>query len=71
MVGLASQLRDILQKAKKGIPAERGIMEGENYVRIGNMTYPAAVAVDLNLMGGDPVWCQVTDGGAQAVIVGQ
>ena len=71
MVGLATMLRDLLEKARKGIPAERGIMEGTNYVRVGNTTYPAALAVDLNLLGGDPVWCQLTDNGAQAVIVGE
>lgn len=70
MVGLAIQIRDALAAAKKGIPATLGIMSGEDYVKINGTTYPAHLAVDLDVISGDPVWCQVTDGGGGAVIVG-
>ena len=70
MVGLAGLLRDILEQSRRGIPAERGIMQGKNYVLVGSMTYPAALAVDLDALDGDAVWCQVTDDGTKAVIVG-
>lgn len=70
MVGLAGLLRDILEQSRRGIPAERGVMQGKNYVLVGSMTYPAALAVDLDALDGDAVWCQVTDDGTKAVIVG-
>lgn len=70
MVGLAGLLRDILEQSRRGIPAERGVMQGHDYVLVGNMTYPAALAVDLDALDGDAVWCQVTDDGTKAVIVG-
>lgn len=70
MRGLGELLRDLLDKARKGIPAERGIMQGAGYVSIGTMTYPAVRAVDVDALDGDAVWCQVTDDGTKAVIVG-
>ena len=70
MVGLATTIRDALEKARKGVPAERGIMSGGGYVSIGTKTLPAHLAVDIDVQGGDAVWCQVVDDGMSAVIVG-
>lgn len=70
MVGLATTIRDALDAAKKGIPAERGIMSGTGYVSVGTKTLPAHLAVDIDVQGGDAVWCQVVDDGISAVIVG-
>lgn len=70
MVGLAETIRDAIQRARKGIPAERGVMQGNSYVAIGGKTYPAHLAVDLDAQSGDAVWCQIVDDGTSAVVVG-
>ena len=69
MVGLAETIRDALEDARRGIPAERGVMSG-GYVSIGTRTYPAHLAVDLDIHDRDAVWCQLVDDMTGAVIVG-
>ena len=66
---LADAIAGAVRMAKKGRPAERGIVVGGS-VQIGTRLYPRRLAVDLNINDGDVVWCQVTDDGTLAVIVG-
>lgn len=66
---LAETVARAVRMAKKGRPAERGIVRGGS-VQIGTKLYPRKLAVDLNINDGDVVWCQVTDDDTLAVIVG-
>ena len=66
---LSAAIAEAVRMAKRGRPAERGRVSSGG-VQIGTRVYPCKLAVDLNIREGDVVWCQVTDDGSLAVIVG-
>ncbi|MBO6177831.1 MAG: hypothetical protein J6O04_01485 [Selenomonadaceae bacterium] len=66
---LEAAIKTAVSKAKKGRPAERGIVQG-NSVLVGTKLYAKQLATDLSVASGDVVWVQITDDETTAVIVG-
>lgn len=71
MAGLEELFREMNQKkanSAKGGHIERGLIRG-NFVVIGSKSYPYTSAVDINILEGMYVWCELTSNHL-AVIVG-
>ena len=74
MAGLEELFREMSRKkntassTKRESTIKQGVVHGQ-HVTIGSKNYSYTAAVDINIVDGMYVWCEITSGGI-AVIVG-